>query len=358
MFTDGSIKAIAAVAYLKVTDNNATCHVGFIMGKAKLAPQPNHTVPRLKLCAAVPADDLAELIVQELNCKPDALEFYTDSKVVLRYVCNETRRFYVYVSNRVQKIRRFTYPEQWHYVPTSLNPADVATRSVPAAHLTATMWLTGPAFLQHPDSSHITEEAPFDLVHLDSDAEVRAYVTTCTKASMTLGSHRFERFSSWKSLIRGTASLIHIVQFFKKKNTCKGWHHFVKPHTADLLVRARDIVIKSVQREAYQADFACLEKGEEISRNSPLRKLSPFLEKGLLRIGGRLEHATLNAMEKHPLICLLLYPLKRLICTVNSGKECSILPTHSGSDGDENIWLHYKLAINGRKVGHTLKQVI
>lgn len=302
VFADASIQAIAAVAYLKVTDSDATCHVGFIMGKAKLAPHPNHTVPRLELCAAVLAVDLAELIVRELDCKLDALEFYTDSKVVLGYICNETRRFYVYVSNRVQKIRRFTHPEQWHYVPTSSNPADVATRSVPATYLTETMWLTGPAFLQHSDSSRITEEAPFDLVYPDSDAEVRAYVTTCATARTTLGSHRFGRFSSWKSLIRGTASLIHIVQSFKKKNTCKGWHHCVKPHTAGLLAQARDIVIKSVQREAYQADFACLEKGKEISRNSPLRKLAPVLENGLLRIGGRLEHAPLDAMEKHPLI--------------------------------------------------------
>ena len=90
MQEDASIQAIAAVAYLRVTDNDATCHAGFIMGKAKLAPPTNHTVPRLELCAAVLAVDLAELIVQELDCAPVALEFYTDSKVVLGYIYNET----------------------------------------------------------------------------------------------------------------------------------------------------------------------------------------------------------------------------------------------------------------------------
>lgn len=75
------------------------------MGKAKLAPQPNNTGPKLELCTALLAVDLAELIVQELDSKPDALEFYTDNKVVLGYICNQTRRFYVYISNRVQKIR-------------------------------------------------------------------------------------------------------------------------------------------------------------------------------------------------------------------------------------------------------------
>lgn len=79
---------------------------------------------------------------------------------------------------------------------------------------TETISLTGPAFLQNPHSSHVTEEAPSDLVHV---VEVRAYVTTSTKASMTLGSHCFEIFSSWKTLVGGTAYFMHIVQSVKKK---------------------------------------------------------------------------------------------------------------------------------------------
>lgn len=95
---------------------------------------------------------------------------------------------------------------------------------------------------------------------------------------------------------------MHIVQSFKKKETCKGWHHCVQSHAADLLAKARDIVIGCVQREAYQTEFECLEKGKEIPRNSPFRKLSPVLKNGLLQIGGRLEHATLDTTVKHLLI--------------------------------------------------------
>lgn len=46
-----------------------------------------------------------------------------------------TRRFYVYVANRVQRIRKSTIPEQWKYVPTQKNPADLATRPIPAEKL-------------------------------------------------------------------------------------------------------------------------------------------------------------------------------------------------------------------------------
>ncbi|RXN14933.1 hypothetical protein ROHU_008863 [Labeo rohita] len=151
VFSDASTKAIAAVTYLKVTDAAGNNHIGFVMGKAKLAPRPEHTVPRLELCAAVLAVELADLISAELDLQLDAITYYSDSKVVLGYICNETRRFYVYVSNRVQRIRRSSNPDQWRYVPTDQNPADHATRFVPAADLRKTNWLSGPKFLLTPE---------------------------------------------------------------------------------------------------------------------------------------------------------------------------------------------------------------
>lgn len=80
---------------------------------------PKHTVPRLELCAAVLAVELADLISSELDMQIDAMTFYTDSKVVLGYICNEPRRFYVCVSNRITHIRSSSHPPQWKYVSTS-----------------------------------------------------------------------------------------------------------------------------------------------------------------------------------------------------------------------------------------------
>lgn len=109
-----------------------------------------HTVPRLELGAAVLSVEIAELLSRELDVKVDNMRFYTNSKVVLGYIYNVSRRFYVYVSRRVERIRTFSNPKQWHYVPTSQNTTDVATRSVPAEQLLNTSWLTGPKFLQLP----------------------------------------------------------------------------------------------------------------------------------------------------------------------------------------------------------------
>ncbi|KAK7933118.1 hypothetical protein WMY93_004014 [Mugilogobius chulae] len=53
VFSDASVRAISAVAYLRVTHDDDHHEVGFVLGKAKLAPQPELTIPRLELCAAV-----------------------------------------------------------------------------------------------------------------------------------------------------------------------------------------------------------------------------------------------------------------------------------------------------------------
>ncbi len=148
MFSDASTVAIDAVAYLRVVEENGHCHVGFIMGKSKLAPKPAHTVPRLELCAAVLAVELAELTTSEMDIELHSVKYYTDSKIVLGYINNASRRFSVYVSNRVVRIRKSTNPEQWHYIAISQNPADHATRPVPAAELQKTNWFSGPALLR------------------------------------------------------------------------------------------------------------------------------------------------------------------------------------------------------------------
>jgi len=247
-------------------------------------------------------------VESELDISVDTLQFYTDSKVVLGYIYNQTRWFYVYVSNRVQRIRKSTKPEQWHYICTTQNPADHATRSVPAAELVNTTWLTGPPFLSLPEGVSNSEEESYNLITPDLDTEVRSHATMLSVPSTDLGCHRFERFSSWKSLVRAIAFLTHITQsqvgaVKAKHEDCSGWHQCKRPHTAEELLKAETLIIRCVQRETYSKEFSCLAAGKNISKDSPLRKLNPLVdEDGLLRIGGRLNRSALDTREKMPLV--------------------------------------------------------
>ncbi|XP_025767154.1 uncharacterized protein LOC112848179 [Oreochromis niloticus] len=308
IFSDASTKAIGAVAYLKTTDANDQIHVGFILGKARLAPPTEPTIPRLELCAAVLAVEVAEFIVQEIDIQIDAVTFYCDSKVVLGYIHNQSKHFYVYVHNRVQRIRQSTQPNQWRYVPTEHNPADHASRSVQASQLTRTNWFTGPTFLYKSQPSS-EQHKTFELINPDADVEIRPQVTTCvtSQKNKLLGCERFTKFSSWKAIQRGVATLIHVVCSFKASsrgtNRCNGWHWCPKPLTADELSKATTVILLAVQQASFPEDLDALSKGADVSKRSALTKLNPIIDAdGLLKVGGRLTLADLSDKERHPVI--------------------------------------------------------
>lgn len=161
-----------------------------------------------------------DLIHDELDLKIDSTKFYTDSKVVLGYIYNESRHFYVYVHNRVQRIRQTARPEQWNYVCTEDNPADHASRSVPASLLAQTTWFTGPYFLLNsPNRSEPVHS--FNLVEPELDMDVRPTVRSCATKLQEKGlnTERFQRFSSFNSLVRAIALLIHIARSYNLSNS-------------------------------------------------------------------------------------------------------------------------------------------
>lgn len=82
VFSDASKDAIVSVAYLKLFFDEHS-DVSFLMGKAKVSHTNGHTIPRLKLCAAVLSVEIADIVKQELNIDSKDFHYYTDSKVVL-----------------------------------------------------------------------------------------------------------------------------------------------------------------------------------------------------------------------------------------------------------------------------------
>ena len=119
--------AIRAAIYLCQVNENCTA---LIFGQSRVAPVQITSIPCLELCAAVLAAQAVDKITKEIDIDIEINKaiFYTDSKVVLRYIQNESRRFYGYVANYVQLICNISSPEQWTYVDTNDNPTDLATR--------------------------------------------------------------------------------------------------------------------------------------------------------------------------------------------------------------------------------------
>ena len=75
--------------------------------------------------------------------------FWSDSQNVLLGIHGHSRDFKPFVANRVGEIQTSTNPEQWRYIPTSLNPADILSRGMTAANLEhCDRWWKGPEFLK------------------------------------------------------------------------------------------------------------------------------------------------------------------------------------------------------------------
>lgn len=99
IYSDASEKAIAAVSYLKAFYPDGSTSTGFLLGKSKVAPVSGHTIPRLELCTAVLAIEVSQIVIEHMDISFDSVKYFTD---------RDKRRFFVYVTNRVERIRSFS----------------------------------------------------------------------------------------------------------------------------------------------------------------------------------------------------------------------------------------------------------
>ena len=136
------------------------------------------------------------------------------------------------------------------------------------------------------------------------------------RSEKSLGSHRFERFSTWKSLVRGIATLTHVVRSYSHSAclvTCKGWHCCKKGNISAEFTQAKITIVRCVQLEKFKEEITHILEGRELPKQSPLKKLSPVIgEDGLIRVGGRISSADLQEEEKHPIII----PAKHYVSTL------------------------------------------
>ena len=186
-------------------------------------------------------------------------------KVVLGYIQNESKSFYVYVTNHVQLTGNATAPNQWRYIDTARNPPDLATRCVTSGKLVESPWILGPEFLWNlqlqPQASLL--EVPLSK----SDPEVKREVVTCattTHSPQGLGCGRFKCFSSWSSLRCAIPKLIVFIRKFKERNQALSNKPVIPqpPLSATELEQAGQAAIKAVQKEVFPTELKVLSSAE------------------------------------------------------------------------------------------------
>ena len=127
-FADASEVGYGTVSYLRMENSEGETRCSFLLSKSRVAPLKQVSIPRMELTAASVAVKIDQVIKRELPVK--RTYFWTDSQTVLRYIHNTTARFQTFVANRLAVIQDGSSPDQWHYVKSSLNPADAGSRGL------------------------------------------------------------------------------------------------------------------------------------------------------------------------------------------------------------------------------------
>nr|XP_039258111.1 uncharacterized protein LOC120334671 [Styela clava] len=299
-FSDASTRGYGQCTYLRLTNQKNQIHCSFVMGKSRVAPLKPITIPRLELTAALVSVRVGVMLRQELNFVNIKETYWTDSKVVLGYVSNDSRRFHIYVANRVQEIRDHSEPNQWFYVDTKNNPADDASRGLcPKDLLTKhDRYLKGPDFLWKPLT--VEKEFSHEFEELDaSDPEIRNSVTFLTEVKEQSFPSLLERLSMFSSLYKAQRFVVILCRWLKilqnrrNKNLTSSFDSITVQEMED----AKKIILKLMQCQVYPDEIEILNKPKKFDTLDPCIRSD-----GLLRIGGRLKDSSLPEELKHPVI--------------------------------------------------------
>ena len=287
IFCDASTQAYGAVAYLRMINAEGKIHVSLIGSKSRLSPIKAVSLPRLELCGAVLAVQLNNMLYQALDVEIVATTYWTDSKIVLAYLQNDTKRFKTFVSNRVAEIRRSSEASDWHWISGTSNPADILSRGCNVEDLPHS-WHNGPDFLwqyksewSSDTSTSLSEVEP----HLEVIKEVTANITTeqVPHPIDKLAKH----YSGFHRLKKAICYLIRYRQYLKTKSVTKG------PISCDELRDAEFYTLQHVQAQAFMKEKISLTIKGRVNISSPISRLSPFISKedGLIHAGSRLSPA-------------------------------------------------------------------
>ena len=175
-FSDASSYAYGQCSYLRIIDDQNRIHCSLVMAKARIAPLKYVTVPRLELTAALVSVRVGSMLHDEIEYENITHTYWTDSEIVLGYISNESKRFHIYVANRVQVIRENSKPEDWFYICTKDNVADEVSRGMCPREMTESCrFLRGPEFLWQELPQDSRDSNHFSKIDI-GDPEVKAVV--------------------------------------------------------------------------------------------------------------------------------------------------------------------------------------
>ncbi|XP_037045848.1 uncharacterized protein LOC119081228 [Bradysia coprophila] len=296
-FSDASEMAYGTCFYLRSIDGNGSIQSSLICSKSRVAPINTTTLPRLELCAAVTMVELGEKLKQALNINISKAFYWTDSEIVLSWVKGD-KNYKTFVANRVATIKRKTNIDEWNYIYTKENPADLISRGLlPEDLKKSKLWWHGPEFLIKPESDWPEAKPAF----VNDPSEEKKVKTVLTVNSSEHFIDRINHKNSFETLKNVVAYMLRVKD--KTSNSSE--------ISAIEQKRAIKVILQYVQQE-FHVEMKMIKKG--IGSKSKFGQLTPFIdEDGIIRVGGRLIKAKISYEQKHPAILPKNHFVTRLI---------------------------------------------
>lgn len=330
-FSDASLKAYAACVYIRSIDELGNVTVRLLCAKSKVAPIKTTTIPRLELCGAVLASRLCNKVSNALRFRIDVKHFWCDSKVVLGWLNTPPNKLSTFVSHRVVEIVDLSANREWKYVPSLLNPADLASRGVyPDEVQSLSLWWEGPSFLKFPVEQWPTQQSGDMQANLP---EIRAHAIHVDVPKTNL--IEFERYSSFAKLRRIFAYVCRFISNCKinnENNRSTGALSVAELERAELML-------------TFIAQQECFSRCKLDFKSVPsIHKLTPITdENGLIRVGGRIDNSEYSYDKKHPMLIDGKHHYSKLIFEYYHTKLLHAGPQLLLSIVREHYW-----AVNGR----------
>ena len=130
------------VAYVRAEDEVGV-ELSFVIGKCRVAPIKQQTIPKLTLQAALYSVRLRQLITEGHDIQIHTVTHWTDSMTVLQWLHSTLEKQQVFVANRVGEILDQSAVDEWRHMKGIMNPADIGTRGVILSQLLESEWLKG-----------------------------------------------------------------------------------------------------------------------------------------------------------------------------------------------------------------------
>ena len=308
-YSDASEAAFGAVIYIRATYPSGPPSTKLVISKTRISPPKTRTIPQLELCGAHLLAKLMTTTRETLGIPLESCFANSDSTVVLAWIDQAPHKYQLYVANRLSQTTAMLPAKAWKFVPTQFNPADVATRGATVTELkNHDLWWQGPPWLledpvQYPEQP---KEAIYQKLRHSGLKKKEVVVNTAVREACLEDS-----FNSYKKLIRVVCWLKRLGQFGRTK--IKNPDLYLTTAEAKA---ASDVLITRSQQRSFSEELRRMtaDPPQEISQRSTILTLRPMVDdKGILRIGGRLNHTKLPEYQKHPILISADDPFSKLL---------------------------------------------